>query len=91
MKSGGILRAGHSDCIAFTFKETVILRRYYQGGVCLPGTIAVRQVRMAPKKKEPYKKPKKICWHLYSLQTLNAEKFVKVINKILRREFSVIK
>lgn len=46
---------------------------------------------MAPKKKETYKKPKKMCWHLYSLQTLNSEKFIKVINKILRKEFMLIK
>ena len=46
---------------------------------------------MAPRKKETYKKPKKVCWHLYSLQVLTPEKFIKVINKILRREFSVIK
>lgn len=46
---------------------------------------------MAPKKKETYKKPKKSCWHLYSLQTLGPEKFIKVINKILRRDFMVIK
>lgn len=46
---------------------------------------------MAPKRKERYKKPKKICWHLYSLQTLNPEKFIRVIDKILRREFMVIK
>jgi hypothetical protein len=50
-----------------------------------------RQVKMAPKKKESYKKPRKICWHLYSLQALNPEKFIKVIDKILRREFMVIK
>ncbi|MEZ5357918.1 MAG: hypothetical protein R3F48_03745 [Candidatus Zixiibacteriota bacterium] len=46
---------------------------------------------MAPKKKESYKKPKKSCWHLYSLQTLSSEKFIKVINKILRKEFMLIK
>jgi hypothetical protein len=46
---------------------------------------------MAPKSKENYKKPKKIYWHLYSLQALNPEKFIKVIDKILRREFMVIK
>ncbi|MEE9441418.1 MAG: hypothetical protein V3V99_01970 [candidate division Zixibacteria bacterium] len=46
---------------------------------------------MAPKKKENYKKPRKVCWHLYSLQTLNPEKFIKVIEKILRKEFIVIK
>ncbi len=51
-----------------------------------------RQERgMAPKSKENYKKPKKIYWHLYSLQALNPEKFIKVIDKILRHEFQVIK
>jgi hypothetical protein len=58
--------------------------------VCLQ-KYQVRQVKMAPKKKESYKKPRKICWHLYSLQALNPEKFIKVIDKILRREFMVIK
>jgi hypothetical protein len=43
------------------------------------------------KKKDNYKMPKKIYWHLYSLQTLNTEKFVSVVNKILKQEFNVIK
>ncbi len=46
---------------------------------------------MAKKRKSSYKIPKKTCWHLYSLQTLNNEKFVKVVNKILRHEWQVIK
>ncbi len=46
---------------------------------------------MAPRKKERYRKPRKICWHLYSLQALNPEKFIEVIDKILRREFMLIK
>ena len=46
---------------------------------------------MAPKRKERYKKPRKICWHLNSLQTLNPEKFIRVINKILRHDYMVIK
>ena len=62
-----------------------------KGSSYLSSYIAVRQDDMAPKKKESYKKPKKICWHLYSLQALNPEKFIKVIDKILRREFMVIK
>jgi hypothetical protein len=53
--------------------------------------VMARQADMAPKKKETYKKPKKNCWHLYSLQALNPEKFIKVIDKILRKEFLVIK
>jgi hypothetical protein len=46
---------------------------------------------MTPRKKEAYRKPKKNYWHLYSLQSLNPEKFIKVIEKILRREFMLIK
>jgi len=46
---------------------------------------------MTAKKKEAYKKPKKLYWHLYSLQTLQPEKFIKVINKILRQEFMLVK
>jgi hypothetical protein len=53
--------------------------------------ITARQESMAPNKKDSYKKPRKICWHLYSLQALNPEKFIKVIDKILRREFMLIK
>lgn len=46
---------------------------------------------MAKKRKSSYKIPRKTCWHLYSLQNLNSEKFVKVINKILQHEWHVIK
>ncbi|HEX9751481.1 MAG TPA: hypothetical protein VGB22_09395 [candidate division Zixibacteria bacterium] len=35
--------------------------------------------------------PEKVYWHLYSLQTLNSEKLVKVVNKILQREYHLIK
>ncbi len=46
---------------------------------------------MAKKRKSGYKIPHKTCWHLYSLQNLNSEKFIKVVNKILRHEWQVIK
>jgi len=46
---------------------------------------------MTPKKNEGYKKPRKVYWHLYSLQALNPEKFIKVINKILRNDFLLVK
>ncbi len=47
---------------------------------------------MAKKKKKPdYKLPKKTCWHLYSLQNLNSEKFIKVVGKILKSEYMLIK
>ena len=35
--------------------------------------------------------PKKTFWHLYSLQTLESEKLAKIVNKILRREYQLIK
>jgi hypothetical protein len=46
---------------------------------------------MARKRKTASKLPRKTCWHLYSLQNLNGEKFVKVVNKILRKEWQLIK
>jgi hypothetical protein len=46
---------------------------------------------MATKKKETYMMPRKIYWHLYSLQNLNCEKFIKVVNKILKKEYQLIK
>ena len=49
------------------------------------------EARMARKRKPRYRVPEKSAWHLYSLQNLNSEKFIKVINKILRREYLVIK
>ena len=35
--------------------------------------------------------PKKTYWHLYSLQTLQSQKLADVINKVLRREYVLIK
>jgi hypothetical protein len=47
---------------------------------------------MAPKKGKPaFKVPPKTCWHLYSLQELHPEKFIKVVSKILKREYLLIK
>ena len=30
-------------------------------------------------------------WHLYSLQTLSGDKFVKIVNKILKKEYQLFK
>ena len=49
------------------------------------------EVDMAAKKKDTYVMPPKMYWHLYSLQNLQSEKLVKVVNKILRKEFQLIK
>jgi hypothetical protein len=46
---------------------------------------------MPKRKKRPFKMPEKTCWHLYSLQNLNAEKFVRVVSKILKRQHLLIK
>ncbi len=34
---------------------------------------------------------KKTYWHLYSLQTLESEKLARIVNKVLTREFVLIK
>jgi len=46
---------------------------------------------MATNKKEIYIMPRKVYWHLYSLQNLNSEKFIKVVNKVLKKEYMLIK
>lgn len=38
-----------------------------------------------------YRIPPKTHWHLYSLQALNSNKFIQVVNKVLRKEFFLIK
>ena len=43
------------------------------------------------KKPQPPLLPKKTYWHLYSLQNLQAEKMVRVVNKVLRKDFVLIK
>ena len=46
---------------------------------------------MKAKKEERFRAQEKKYWHLYSLQTLNSDKFVKIVNKILRKEYLLIK
>lgn len=50
-----------------------------------------RSRAMPKRRKTNYQKPEKTYWHIYSLQTLNSEKFVKVVDKILKREYILIK
>jgi len=47
--------------------------------------------RMGKRKKSGLKRPEKTYWHLYSLQSLNPEKFIKVVDKILKDYFVLIK
>ena len=35
--------------------------------------------------------PKKSYWHLYSLQGLQSEKLIRIVDKVLKREFVLIK
>lgn len=35
--------------------------------------------------------PPKRYWHLYSLQALQSDKLIRIINKVLRHEFLLIK
>jgi len=46
---------------------------------------------MARKRKPQFKVPEKTCWHLYSLQNLHPEKFIKVVGKILKKDYLLIK
>jgi hypothetical protein len=46
---------------------------------------------MAAKKKNVIVMPRKIYWHLYSLQNLNCEKFIRVVDKVLKKEYQLIK
>lgn len=46
---------------------------------------------MANSKKRVTGLPKKNYWHLYSLQNLEGDKLAKIVNKILRKEFVLIK
>ncbi len=35
--------------------------------------------------------PRKTYWHLYSLQNLQAEKLAKIVNKVLSKDYVLIK
>lgn len=56
-----------------------------------PDFMSRREAEMSKKSKPSGRTPQKTYWHLYSLQTLNSEKFIKVVNKILRNEYHLIK
>ncbi len=43
------------------------------------------------KKAFPNGLPKKTYWHLYSLQNLECNKLAKIVNKILKQEYQLIK
>ena len=43
------------------------------------------------KEHQPVGLPKKTYWHLYGLQTLDSDKLAKIVNKVLKREYVLIK
>jgi len=43
------------------------------------------------KKKRSTGLPKKTYWHLYSLQSMQSEKLARIVDKILRKEYVLIK
>ena len=54
----------------------------------------IRRMNVASgqKKKEQYMPiAKKTYWHLYSLQNLESEKLAETVNKILKREYVLVK
>ena len=58
----------------------------------LPGDLRHEEdTAMAEQKKKRIGLPKKTYWHLYSLQTLQADKLTKIVNKVLKREYVLIK
>lgn len=46
---------------------------------------------MAEVKKNREVMPKKTYWHLYSLQAIESEKLAQIVNKILKKEYVLIK
>jgi len=50
-----------------------------------------RYEEMPKRRRVDYRKPEKTYWHIYSLQNLNSEKFIKVVDKILKKEYILIK
>jgi hypothetical protein len=63
------------------------------GQSVLPGgQLALEEPDMTKKReKKTASMPKKTYWHLYSLQNVQTEKLVVIINKILRSEYQLIK
>jgi hypothetical protein len=43
------------------------------------------------KKPGSLRQDQKKYWHLYSLQTLSSDKFVRIVNKILKKEYQLFK
>ena len=80
--------------VAFYFKyprAMPIHTRSGEFGRFRPGLRATRGTCMAKKDKKPIPLPKKTYWHLYSLQHLEGSKFVQIVNKVLKREYRLVK
>jgi hypothetical protein len=70
--------------------------RYKKEVMChrLPGGAGRKELAMAGKsetKDTKVVRPPKRYWHLYSLQSLQTHKLAEIVNKVLRREYLLIK
>ena len=55
-------------------------------------TVAINTDKEKKKKRTyPNGLPAKTYWHLYSLQSLESDKLARIVNKILRSEYMLIK
>lgn len=61
----------------------------------LSGAAGIRRVsKVANNEKKQEFRPslsKKTYWHLYSLQSLESEKLARIVNKVLKKEYVLIK
>jgi len=57
-----------------------------------PATEGYTKVANGEKKQEiRLGRGKKTYWHLYSLQSLESEKLARIVNKVLKKEYVLIK
>ena len=91
MRLGGIFSARESFQEKTNFSPVRVDSKGKEPQECVSSRSGRGGFLMASKKKDVYVMPRKLYWHLYSLQNLNSEKFIKVVNKILRKEYQLIK
>ncbi len=85
----------------FAISETGLNRKrpqpdnYMVSAIYPFGSAGVRRVsKVANNEKKQEFRPglsKKTYWHLYSLQSLESEKLARIVNKVLKKEYVLIK
>ncbi len=82
----------YGSCIKFPRHVVKIKWRLAENNSCSRlDRQRLRGGEMPKKRKSQFAVPEKQCWHLYSLQNLNPEKFIKVVGKILKKDYLLIK